>query len=176
MPRDSMPRSRGSISPPMSGLVLRADRRSRDLSSRGVSTERLRRGACAALAALLAVACHRGTDGPGDNTAVNKVSVSIPAPQLLVGGETQATAMLLDARGDTITGRVPVWASLTPAAVSVTATGVVTGLQAGLGTVRATAGTATGDAHIVVKNPSAGSITFSRDTATIDRKSTRLNS
>jgi len=153
----------------MNASVPRTDRRSKDLPSRGVSTERLRRGACAcaALAALLAVACHRGTDGPGDNTAVNKVSVSMSAPQLLVGGETQATAILVDAQGDTITGRVPVWSSLTPAVVSVTATGVVTGLQAGLGAVRAASGTATGDAQIVVKNPSAGSITFSRDTATI---------
>ena len=151
----------------MSGSSPRTDRRSKDLRSRGDSTERLRRGACAALAALLAAACHRGTDGPGDNTAVNKVSVSLSAQQLLVGGETQATAILLDAQGDTLTGRVPVWSSLTPAVVSVTSTGVVTGLQAGLGSVRATAGTATGDAQIVVKNPRAGSITFSRDTATI---------
>ena len=51
--------------------------------------------------------------------------------------------------------------------LGVTSTGEVTGLQAGIGTVRATAGAVTGDAQIVVRNPSAGSITFSRDTATI---------
>jgi hypothetical protein len=127
----------------------------------------LRRAARAGLAALLLAACHRAADGPAENAVVHKVSVSVSASQVLVGGVTQATAILLDAQGDTITGRAPVWSSLTPAVVSVTATGAVTGLQAGTGTVRASAGTATGDAQVVVINPSAGSVTFSRDTATI---------
>ncbi len=123
--------------------------------------------AATALFALSAAACHHGTDAPGDGSAVSKVSVSVAPPQLIVGGVTQATAVLIDANGDTVLGHAPVWSSLSPAVVSITATGVVTGLQAGIGTVRATAGLATGDAQIVVKNPSAGSITFSRDTATI---------
>jgi hypothetical protein len=126
----------------------------------------VRRAALAALTALSAVAC-RHADGPGDSSAVTKVSVSIPAPQIVVGGATQAVAILLDAQGDTIVDRSAVWSSLTPSVVSVTPVGVVTGLQAGIGTVRATSGTATGDAQIVVKNPSAGSITLSRDAATI---------
>jgi hypothetical protein len=127
----------------------------------------VRRGACLALGGLFAVACHHGTDGPGDASAVSKVNVSISAPQLVVGNAAQAFAILLDARGDTITDRAPVWTSLTPAVVSVTVAGVVTGLQAGFGTIRATSGTVTGDLQVIVKNPSAGSITFSRDTATI---------
>jgi hypothetical protein len=127
----------------------------------------VKRAACAALAAVVAVGCHHGADGPGDNSAVNKVTVTVPATQLVVGSETQATAVLLDSQGDTITDRAPVWSSLTPTVVSITATGIVTGLQAGIGTVRATSGAASGDVQIVVRNPSAGSITFSRDTATI---------
>jgi hypothetical protein len=126
----------------------------------------LRRAARAALLALLAAGCHHA-DGPADNSAVNKVSVSLAAAQLVVGSMTQASAVLLDAKGDTITDRTPVWSSLSPTVVSVTASGVVTGLQAGVGTVRATSGAAIGVAQVVVKNPSAGSITFSRDTATI---------
>lgn len=126
----------------------------------------MRRAASAGLLALLAAACHHA-DGPGDASAVTKVSVSIPAPQILVGGVTQAVAILLDAQGDTVVDRAAVWSSLTPAVVSVTPAGVVTGLQAGIGTVRATSGLATGDAQVVVKNPSAGSVTLSRDAVTI---------
>ena len=127
----------------------------------------MKKAAVVALGALLAVACQHGTDGPGDKTTVNKVTVTVPAAQLTVGGVTQARAVLLDALGDTIVDRSPLWSSLTPSVLSVSATGVVTALQAGIGTVRATSGTATGDAQILVKNPSAGSITFSKDTASI---------
>ena len=127
----------------------------------------MKRLARAALVALLAAACHHGTVGPPDISAVRRVSVSVTPPQLLVGAVTQATAILTDAQGDTVTGIAPVWSSLTPSVLGVTATGAVTGLQAGIGTVRATAGAVTGDAQVVVRNPSAGSITFSRDTATI---------
>jgi hypothetical protein len=126
----------------------------------------VRRAALAGLGILLAAAC-RHADGPGDASAVTKVSVTIPAPQILVGGVTQAVAILLDAQGDTVVDRAAVWSSLTPSVVSVTPAGVVTGLQAGIGTVRATSGLATGDAQVVVKNPSAGSISLSRDAVTI---------
>jgi uncharacterized protein YjdB len=116
---------------------------------------------------MLAVACRHATDGPGDASAVSTVNVSVRTPQLIVGSATVASAILLNSQGDTITDRLPGWASLTPTVVSVTTTGVVTGLQAGLGTVRATSGAVTGDVQIIVRNPSAGVVTLSRDTATI---------
>ncbi len=150
----------------MNGTALRTDARRAELPFRGRSTERLKTAARAVLVALLASGCHRPADGPHDGTAIDKVSVTLP-PQLIVGNATQASATLVNELGDTVTGRLPVWSSLTPAVVSVTADGIVTGLQAGTGTVRASSGNATGDAQIVVKNPSAGTITFSRDTATI---------
>lgn len=127
----------------------------------------MRRATWLALGALLAVACHHGTDEPGDASAVSRVNVSLSASQLVVGNAAQAFATLLDAAGDTLTDRALAWTSLTPTVVSVTAAGVVTGLQAGFGTIRAASGAAAGELQVVVKNPSAGSITFSRDTATI---------
>ena len=153
-----MPRSRASLSPPTSGSVSKID-----------FAKRVKRTAGAALVAvaLLGGACHHDGDGPGAATPVNKVNVSVSAPQLVVGAVTQATAVLLDAQGDTITDRAPVWSSLSPTIVSVTTSGVVTGLQAGLGTVRAASGSANGVVQILVKNPVAGVITLSRDTATI---------
>jgi hypothetical protein len=119
------------------------------------------------LVTIAAAACHHGGDGPASGAAVNKVNVTVSAPQLFVGAAAQATAVLLDAQGDTITDRAPVWSSLSPTVVSVTPAGVVTGLQAGIGTVRATSGSAIGVAQIVVTNPTAGVITLARDTATI---------
>jgi len=117
--------------------------------------------------ALLAVACHRAPDGPGDGSAVSTVNVTIRAPQLVVGNATVALAILLNADGDTITDRLPGWSSLTPTVVSVTASGVVTGLQAGLGTIRAASGVAFGVVQVVVRNPSAATVTLARDTATL---------
>jgi Bacterial Ig-like domain (group 2) len=138
---------------------------------RGSATQRLTRIAArvpvALLAASIAAACHREADGPGDGSAAQLVNVSFAAPQLLVGGVTQASATVLDAKGDTIAGPATVWSSLTPAVASITPAGVITGLEAGTATVRASSGNAFGEAQIVVKNPTAGSITFSRDTATI---------
>jgi uncharacterized protein YjdB len=147
----------------MNGSALRIDPR----PSRGAATTRLRPAACAALGALLGVACHHTPDGPGDGSAVTTVNVSIRAAQLVVGDATIASAILLNAQGDTITDRTARWSSLTPAVASVTSSGVVTGLQAGLATVRATSGLATGDVQVLVKNPSAGTVTLSRDTATL---------
>jgi hypothetical protein len=144
----------------MSGSVSRIDLAKRVIRAPRAAKKLL-------LVALLGGACHHDGDGPGAGTPVNKVNVSVSAPQLVVGAATQATAVLLDAQGDTITDRTPVWTSLTPTVVSVTAAGLVTGLQAGLGTVRATSGVANGVAQILVKNPVAGVITLSRDTATI---------
>ena len=95
------------------------------------------------------------------------MNVTIRAPQLIVGNATIASAILLNASGDTITDRLPGWSSLTPTVVSVTASGVVTGLQAGLGTIRAASGVAAGVVQVVVRNPTAGTVTLSRDTATI---------
>lgn len=127
----------------------------------------MRRAAGVALGALVVAACHSPADGPRAGTTVDRVSVIVPSPQLLVGGVTKATAILINALGDTVTGQAPVWSSLTPTIVSVAADGTVMALQVGVGTVRASAGTATGVAQIAVINPSAGSITFSRDTATL---------
>ncbi|MGH7653075.1 MAG: Ig-like domain-containing protein [Gemmatimonadaceae bacterium] len=95
------------------------------------------------------------------------VNVSILAPQLVVGDSSIASAILLDAHGDTVTDRSPGWSSLTPMVASVSSLGVVIGLQAGLATVRATSGAATGDVQVLVKNPTAATVTLARDTATL---------
>jgi hypothetical protein len=114
---------------------------------------------------LVAAACS-GKEGPSEVSPVKTITVTL-TPQILVGATAQATAVLVDADGVPVIDRRPTWTSLTPAVVSVSPTGVVTGLQAGGAAVRASSGAASGDAPIVVTNPRASSITFSRDTATV---------
>ena len=111
-------------------------------------------------AVLFAAACGGG-DKPIAVSPVKSVTVALGSPQITVGSTTQATATLLDAQGLPIIDRQPVWSSLTPAVVSVSAAGLVTGLQAGAATVRATAGAVSGDIAIVVLNPAAASISLS---------------
>ncbi len=119
-----------------------------------------------ALATLLALSCHN-TDGPGAKGPVVAIVVGLTPPHLLVGGTAQATALLLDAQGGAIIDRAPTWTSLSPLVASITASGIVTAIQPGTATVRASLDGVTGDATMTVSNPVAGSITFSRDTATL---------
>ena len=111
-------------------------------------------------AVFCAAACGGG-DKPIVESPVKSVTVALGSPQITVGSTTQATATLLDAQGLAVTDRQPLWSSLTPSVVSVSATGLVTGLQAGAATVRATSGAVSGDIAIVVLNPVAASITLS---------------
>ncbi len=111
-------------------------------------------------AVVVAAACGGG-DKPVAVSPVKSVSVALGSAQITVGSTTQATATLLDAQGLPVIDRQPLWSSQTPAVVSVSATGLVTGLQAGAATVRATSGAASGDIGIVVLNPVAASITLS---------------
>ena len=110
-------------------------------------------------AVLCAAAC--GGEAPIAVSPVKSVTVALALSQITVGSTTQATATLLDAQGLRIIDRQPLWSSQTPAVVSVSATGLVTGLQAGAATVRATSGAVSGDIGIVVVNPVAASITLS---------------
>ena len=113
---------------------------------------------------LAALAC-RGNDGPVSR--VRSVTVTVAPPQILVGSTAQAEALIADDKGMPLLDRKPVWTSLTPAVVTVSESGLVTGLQPGGGTVRASSGAVTGDAQVIVTGPVAATIQLSRDTATI---------
>lgn len=119
------------------------------------------------LAVVLVVAACGGMDGPVDSSPVRSIALTLSAYQIQVGSTTQGQAAMFDAQGAPVTDRAPTWTSLSPGVVSVNPSGVITGLQAGVGSVRASSGTATGDAQVLVTNPRAGSITLSRDTATV---------
>jgi len=114
---------------------------------------------------LLATLACRGNDGP--LTQVRSVTVTVAPPQILVGATAQAEALIADEKGMALRDRKPVWTSLTPAVVTVSESGLVTGLQPGGGTVRASSGAVTGDAQVTVTGPVAASIRLSRDSATV---------
>jgi hypothetical protein len=80
------------------------------------------------------------------------IAVSLDESAIAVGSSTQATAIVMDSRGDTIEG-VPVeWSTLDSAIASVTTEGVVTGRADGVTLVRASVDTIFGLAEVASGN------------------------
>src|SRR5439155_25440316 len=86
----------------------------------------------------------------GSSTTVASVTVTPPAPTVVVAGTVQLTATTKDANGSVLTGRVVTWASGNPAVATVSATGVVTGVAQGQGTITATSEGKQGRAAVTV--------------------------
>jgi uncharacterized protein YjdB len=110
---------------------------------------------------LAAVACSGG-DAP-HAIPVRDVAVNATNTSLLVGGTTQLTAVVTGTDGNVIPDAQVAWSSVTPAILSVSASGIATALQAGQGTGRATSGGHSGDLAITVRNPPVATIAFDRD-------------
>ena len=76
-----------------------------------------------------------------------------PSPKtIIVSGVAQLTATLKDANGNTLTGRTVTWSSSDETKVTVSATGVVTGVALGTVTITATSETKTGTATVIVSD------------------------
>lgn len=114
---------------------------------------------------LSAMACSGG-DAP-QSIPVRDVTVSAPVSSLVVGTTAQLSAQVNGADGNVIQGASVAWTSLTPAILSVSASGVATALQAGQGTVRAASGGKSGDLSLLVKNPPVAALSFDRDSVII---------
>ncbi|MEA3244556.1 MAG: Ig-like domain-containing protein, partial [Gemmatimonadota bacterium] len=121
--------------------------------------------ACALLL-VAAASCH-GTEGPTEASPVAKLDLRVAQSEIYVGAMTRVSATLRDGDGNVISDRNPVWTSLTPNILSVTQQGEVTGLQSGVGQVRAASGRALSEVSITVVRQVATSITLARDTATL---------
>ena len=81
---------------------------------------------------------------------VETVVISPAVSTLTVGQTVQFEATLRDANGHLIVGRLPIWSSSAPSIASVSATGFVTALVAGVATISATSGGRTGPASVTV--------------------------
>lgn len=93
------------------------------------------RSAAAATRAVLALtilSCGRDSNstGPTSNTPV--ASVTIEMDTVFIGRSTQATATMRDAAGNVLPGRAVTWASDRPDLATVSASGVVTGVEQGV--------------------------------------------
>ena len=84
--------------------------------------------------------------------AVATVTISPAAKTLVVGGTSQLNAIVKDARGNTLTGRVVTWTSSDETKVTVSATGVVTGVVLGSATITATSEGKSGTALVTVSD------------------------
>ena len=81
---------------------------------------------------------------------VASVTVTLNAPSLTPGQSTQATVVLKDAAGNTLTGRTVTWTSSAPSVATVSSSGLVQALVAGSTSITATSGGISGQATLTV--------------------------
>jgi uncharacterized protein YjdB len=97
---------------------------------------------------------------------VATVTISPSAPGVAVGDSVQLNALLKDASGNTLTGRVVSWSSGATSIATVTNTGMVTGVAAGTAVITATSEGQVGTVTVTVTS-SLRTVTVTPDTATI---------
>jgi uncharacterized protein YjdB len=90
---------------------------------------------------------------PPPPVPVASVTVSPAQASVDTGKTVQLTATLRDANGNALTGRVITWASGTPAAATVSGSGLVRGVTAGSATITATSEGQSGTSAITVTVP-----------------------
>ncbi len=112
----------------------------------------------AACALVFSLGCSDSGGGPVNGPpppSPASISVDPSSLELLIGESGELSATVFDSAGDVLIVSVA-WESLDPSVASVSSSGLVEGLAPGTATVRASAGSATADAAIMVNDPSAG--------------------
>ena len=99
-----------------------------------------------------------GKDGPvvpppPPPVAVASVALKAATATVEIGKSQQFTALLSDAAGNTLTGRVVVWSASIPNNATVSPTGLVTGVAAGVATITATCEGKSASADVTVVAP-----------------------
>ncbi len=97
---------------------------------------------------------------------VASVTISPAAPSVAVGQTVLLSAVLQDASGNPLTGRVVSWTSNATSVATVTSSGLVTGVTTGTAVITATSEGQVGTATVTV-TPGVRTVTVSPDTATI---------
>jgi uncharacterized protein YjdB len=131
-----------------------------------VSASGLVTAVAAGTAAILATS--EGQSGSGTLTVnapapvpVASISVSPSAPSIQVGATVQLSAVTRDAGGNVLTGRAISWSSSNTSVATVSSSGLVSALAAGLATITATSGTANGTSALTVTLVPVASISVS---------------
>jgi uncharacterized protein YjdB len=102
------------------------------------------------LSNVVAVTTTASSAPPPPPMPVASVSISPASLTLQVGGTSQLTATTRDANNNILTGRTVTWSSGTAGIATVSATGVVTAVAAGMAQVTATSEGKSGSASITV--------------------------
>ena len=89
---------------------------------------------------------------------VATVAVGPPTANILVGATTQLTAQPLSSSGGALTGRTITWTSGAPSVASVSSSGLVTGVGAGVALIVAIVDGASGSSTVTVGSPAISSI------------------
>jgi Peptidase family M23/Bacterial Ig-like domain (group 2) len=99
---------------------------------------------------LLSAACGSDSTSPG---AVPAVTITIAPAQvtLAIGATTTLVATVRDTEGRAVTGRTITWSSGAPTIATVSASGVVQALDAGIATISAVSDPGVGLARVVVQ-------------------------
>lgn len=97
---------------------------------------------------------------------VQRVQVTAPSPNLVVGQTVALTATITSTSNQPITDRTPTWTSSNVAVATVNATGQVTGVSAGTTTIQATSDGVSGSVGLTVAVPVITSITLAGVPAT----------
>jgi uncharacterized protein YjdB len=99
---------------------------------------------------------------------VGSVTVSPATTSVTVGLTTPLTAVVRDANGLVVTGRLVTWTSSNTAAATVSATGVVTGVALGSATITATSEGKFGTSAVTVVAVAVGSVTVAPATVSVN--------
>jgi uncharacterized protein YjdB len=103
---------------------------------------------------------------------VNAVAVTAPASTLVTERTLQATAILRDERGATLSGRTVAWTTSTPAVATVNDAGLVTGVSAGSVTITATSEGKSGTLVLSVVPPPVNSMSLALAQSTVPQGGT----
>src|SRR5688572_2147828 len=99
---------------------------------------------------FLLLACSEGTSPPPPPPVVAQVVVEPGDHAIKVGDQFTFSARVLDANGQEIEGREPLWSSNNQDVATVSNSGVVTALAVGSASIRATVGDKSGQATLTV--------------------------
>jgi uncharacterized protein YjdB len=103
---------------------------------------------------------------------VSAITVSAPAATLVTERTLQATAVLRDERGATLSGRTVTWSSSAPTVATVNDAGLVTGVSAGTATISATSEGRSGTLVFTVLPPPVNSVSIALSQSIIPQGST----
>ncbi|HEY2379357.1 MAG TPA: Ig-like domain-containing protein, partial [Gemmatimonadaceae bacterium] len=98
---------------------------------------------------------------------VASIGVALGATSVIVGGTTQANAVLKDASGNVLTGRTITWSSSNTAVATVNSSGLVTAVGAGSANIVATSGGITGQASLSVTLAAVATVSVSLGTSNL---------